>query len=187
PLVAAVPWEHVMVDDQSIAARPEQFGQPHLRWCPLCINMIELVVLGNRPTWRKCSDLRGHGLHFASKQNLALQELIARGAILRTFIGKGHAHQCLHQSASFGSVAPWQLSSPAGIGRRGQISEAHRIARIASHVAQNGRPCMRVPKLASMSALGQKRTCAAQKAMSALLPIAPAKANSRKNLYLLYL
>ena len=62
-----------MVEDQGIGARPEQFGQPHLRWCPLCVNMIELVVLGNRPTRRKCSDLRGHGLHFAPERYLALQ------------------------------------------------------------------------------------------------------------------
>src|SRR5215470_3932298 len=79
PLVAAVPWEHVMVEDQRIGARSEQFGQPHLRWYPLCINMIELVVLANRPTLRKRSDLRGHGLHFAPERYLALQQLIASG------------------------------------------------------------------------------------------------------------
>ena len=37
-----------------------------------------------------------------------------------------------------------------------------------------------------MSALGQKQTYAAQKAMSALPPIATAKADSRKRSYLLY-
>ena len=73
PLVAAVPWEHVMVDDQRIGARSEQFGQPHLRWCPICINAVELVVLANRPTPRKCPDLRGHGLNFAPERYLALQ------------------------------------------------------------------------------------------------------------------
>jgi hypothetical protein len=30
-----------------------------------------------------------------------------------------------------------KLSSPAGIGPAGQVSEAHPIARIASHVTQN--------------------------------------------------
>jgi hypothetical protein len=87
-----------MVDDQGIGARPEQFGQAHLRWCPLGVNMIELVVLGNRTTRRKRSDLRGHGLHFAPERYLALQQLIASGAIHRTFIGKGHAHGWLHRS-----------------------------------------------------------------------------------------
>src|SRR5262245_1638336 len=47
PLVAAVSREHVMVDDECIGAWPEQFRQSHLRWCPLCINVIERVVLGN--------------------------------------------------------------------------------------------------------------------------------------------
>jgi hypothetical protein len=54
--------------------------------------MIELIVLENRTTRRKCSGLCGHGLHFAPERNLALQELIASGPIRRTFIGKGHAH-----------------------------------------------------------------------------------------------
>jgi hypothetical protein len=35
--------------------------------------MVELVVLGNHATRRKCSDLRGHSLHFAPEHNLALQ------------------------------------------------------------------------------------------------------------------
>src|SRR5262249_57484597 len=72
-LVAAVPREHVMVDDQRIGARPEQFGQPYLCWCSFCINMIELVVLANRAAQRKSPDLRGHGLHFAPERYLALQ------------------------------------------------------------------------------------------------------------------
>ena len=38
----------------------------------------------------------------------------------------------------------------------------------------------------TMSALGHKRTCALQQAMSALPPIATAKANSRKRSCLLY-
>src|SRR5262245_56989459 len=73
PFVVAVPWEHEMVDNQCIGARPEQFGQPYLSWRPLCINVIELVVLANCPTPRKCPDLRGHDFHFAPERYLALQ------------------------------------------------------------------------------------------------------------------
>jgi hypothetical protein len=35
--------------------------------------MIELVVLPNRPTPRKGSDLRSYGLHFAPERYLALE------------------------------------------------------------------------------------------------------------------
>jgi hypothetical protein len=35
--------------------------------------MVELVVLGNHATRRKCSDPRGHGLHFAPERHLPLQ------------------------------------------------------------------------------------------------------------------
>jgi hypothetical protein len=80
---------------EAVTACDDEGGQPHLRRCPLCVNMIELVVLGNRTTRRECSDLRGHGLHFAPECYLALQQLIARGPIRRTFIGKSHAHGCL--------------------------------------------------------------------------------------------
>src|SRR5262249_29476239 len=73
PLVAAVTREHVMIYDQRIRARPEQFGQPYLCWCSFCINMIELVVLTNRAAQRKSPDLRGHDLHFAPERHLALQ------------------------------------------------------------------------------------------------------------------
>ena len=61
---------------------------PHLRGCPVCVNMIELVVLGNRPTRRKGSDRRGHSLHFAPERDLALQQRIASRAILWTSLGK---------------------------------------------------------------------------------------------------
>ena len=44
--------------------------------------MIELVVLPNRPTPRKGSDLRSYGLHFAPECYLALEYLVASGAIL---------------------------------------------------------------------------------------------------------
>src|SRR3546814_6873973 len=60
PLVAAVSWEHVVVEDQGIGAGLEQIGQPHLGWFPVCVNVVELVVLGNGPTRRECSDPRGH-------------------------------------------------------------------------------------------------------------------------------
>jgi hypothetical protein len=62
-----------MVDEKRIGARPEQLRQPYLRWRSFGINVIELVVLGSRPSRRKCPDLRGHGLHFAPERCLALQ------------------------------------------------------------------------------------------------------------------
>jgi hypothetical protein len=54
--------------------------------------MIEFVILGNGSTGRERSELRGHCFHFTPESGLALQELIPSGPILRTFIGKGHAH-----------------------------------------------------------------------------------------------
>src|SRR5262249_107216 len=90
PPLPPVPWEQVMVKDQSIGTGPETLGQPPLGWRPACINVVELVVLGNGPTWRECSDLRGDCLHFAPECYLALQQLVASGAITRTFIWKGY-------------------------------------------------------------------------------------------------
>src|SRR4029453_6320123 len=52
PLVAAVPWEHVMVEDQTIGTGPEQLGQPHPGWCPLRANVFDPVALGKRTTAR---------------------------------------------------------------------------------------------------------------------------------------
>src|SRR5262249_38259447 len=83
PFVTGVAREHEAVDHQRVLAWCEQLRQPYVGWRAVPSGARENVVLGNTPAGRELTPGSGDRLRRPAQLDLALEQPIARGAVLR--------------------------------------------------------------------------------------------------------
>ncbi len=98
--------EHEAVDGKRVLAGREQFRQLHLDLLALCAGLLEDVVLGEFPAWRKRAALRGDPLDLPAELDLLVEEHVAGPSVGFALVRKVQVVNGLHRGLGEGDHVP---------------------------------------------------------------------------------